>query len=438
MVTNGLTVAITGAHLPRAPSGTAGGVVTNLSTLISGTKITGSMAVPAELKDSLEILVKTGQIYLNLHTAANAGGEVRGQALASQDLYFDGGITTGQVAAPIMTASSGFGAGHGYINRSFDEYRYLFIIEADSLTGTITEAGLYVGALGAAGVLVKTLTVTGGNRIGGKWSKSDATQPLTDDNINSFLYGDVYIKISTAANPSGEIRGQLTRAAREGYLFELNTDQEVPAPTVTKVPNGGGMVSINAARTSAHYMVAWDSLSGPVASAHFHKAVPGVAGGVIFVVPTNNNAAFGYWNAANGFTKENELMFRRDSVYLNIHTDANAGGEVRGNISRGYKISSETVVATAVNNVLSTNNPFQLYPNPVSFNATISMNVETAFEGTIIVTDLTGLQVQVLPFNVSTGDSKVSIETSTLTNGVYLLSINSSNGVIAASKFVKQ
>ncbi|MFT6850904.1 MAG: hypothetical protein ACJATA_001721, partial [Sphingobacteriales bacterium] len=134
MVTNGLTVAITGAHLPRAPSGTAGGVVTNLSTLISGTKITGSMAVPAELKDSLEILVKTGQIYLNLHTAANAGGEVRGQALASQDLYFDGGITTGQVAAPIMTASSGFGAGHGYINRSFDEYRYLFIIEADSLT----------------------------------------------------------------------------------------------------------------------------------------------------------------------------------------------------------------------------------------------------------------------------------------------------------------
>jgi hypothetical protein len=91
VVTNGLTVAITGAHLPRAPSGTAGGVVTNLSTLISGTKITGSMAVPAELKDSLEILVKTGQIYLNLHTAANAGGEVRGQALASQDLYFDGG-----------------------------------------------------------------------------------------------------------------------------------------------------------------------------------------------------------------------------------------------------------------------------------------------------------------------------------------------------------
>ena len=285
---------------------------------------------------------------------------------------------------------------------------------------------------------MKTLTVTNGNRIGGKWSKSDATQPLTNANINSFLYGDVYIKISTTANPSGEIRGQLTRTAREGYVFEINTDQEVPAPTVSKVPNGGGMVSISATRTSAHYMAAWDSLSGPVASAHFHKAVPGVAGGVLFTVPTNNNAAFGYWNAANGFTKANELMFRRDSVYLNIHTDANAGGEVRGDVSRGYKISSETGVSTAVNNVLSANNPFQLYPNPVSFNATISMNVETAFEGTVIVTDLTGRQVQVVPFNVTTGESKVSVETSTLTSGVYLLSINSSNGVIATSKFVKQ
>ena len=446
IVTSGLTGVITGAHLHRAVAGENGGVVMNLSDLIDGTNLIGFLEVPAGLKDSLEAFVRNGEIYVNIHTDSNGAGEVRGQALFSDDLYFDGTLDTAQVSTPQVVASAGIGAGHGYINRSFDEFRYFFVIEDDSLSGPATSAGFYIGGKGSAGTLAKTVMIQDGNKIAGKWSASDAEQPLTDAQILEFLYGNVYLLVNTAGNPNGEIRGQLTRAAREGYVFELDTAQAVPSPTIESNGVGGGMVSIAAKRTSAHYMLAWDSLTGPVTpingadptGLHFHLGVSGEVGDVLYAIEHNNNAAFGYWNAANGFTPGNELQFRRDSVYVNLHTEDNAPGEIRGNVTRNYEISSETGVTTSVNNVLDNNTPFTLYPNPVVSNATLEVNANTAFEGQVIINDMMGRVVDVQNFNATEGINKLNVETSTISEGVYILSIQNNAGVIATTRFVKR
>jgi hypothetical protein len=43
------------------------------------------------------------------------------------------------------------------------------------------------------------------------------------------LEGGYYINVHTLANPNGEIRGQIYKNAREGFVFELNGGQEVPS-----------------------------------------------------------------------------------------------------------------------------------------------------------------------------------------------------------------
>jgi hypothetical protein len=84
---NGLSGPATMAHIhgPATTSAAAGILVTftNLSTSPSGQLATGTITAtdnPGTVSlDSLKTLFRNGNAYINVHTAANPGGEVRGQ-----------------------------------------------------------------------------------------------------------------------------------------------------------------------------------------------------------------------------------------------------------------------------------------------------------------------------------------------------------------------
>jgi hypothetical protein len=83
---SGMTGALTGAHIHGPASTTANASVivpfaTAGATGSSGT-LTGTFASTSSVaisNDSLDVLMRTGNAYVNLHTSANAGGEIRGQ-----------------------------------------------------------------------------------------------------------------------------------------------------------------------------------------------------------------------------------------------------------------------------------------------------------------------------------------------------------------------
>jgi Cu/Zn superoxide dismutase len=83
---SGMTGALTGAHIHGPASTTANASVivpfaTAGATGTSGT-LTGTFASTNNVNisnDSLDVLMRTGNAYVNLHTSANAGGEIRGQ-----------------------------------------------------------------------------------------------------------------------------------------------------------------------------------------------------------------------------------------------------------------------------------------------------------------------------------------------------------------------
>ena len=75
-ITNG-----TAAHAHQAATGVPGPVVLPMTSTTPGVWTT---AANATMTDALLASFMTGGLYCNVHTAANPGGEIRGQLLVSQ------------------------------------------------------------------------------------------------------------------------------------------------------------------------------------------------------------------------------------------------------------------------------------------------------------------------------------------------------------------
>lgn len=79
-----MTSAITASHIHLGNANVAGSVIIGLTTPVNGSTITGSITSSATLGlglsfASLIALIRNGDTYVNVHSANNLGGEIRGQ-----------------------------------------------------------------------------------------------------------------------------------------------------------------------------------------------------------------------------------------------------------------------------------------------------------------------------------------------------------------------
>ena len=83
-VTSAIDSVIAG-HIHRGVADSAGGVIQSLSPTATGIGFTGTVAnggvVPP---DSVLTLMRAGKAYVNIHTKAHTGGEIRGQLVQQQ------------------------------------------------------------------------------------------------------------------------------------------------------------------------------------------------------------------------------------------------------------------------------------------------------------------------------------------------------------------
>ena len=196
------------AHLHRGAEGENGPVAYTLTlapptfggvTEGSFPAASNTFTVTPAFADSL----RNGLVYVNIHSADNPDGELRGQLGTDVDtLPF--ALSGDNEVPPVDTDATGFGT-----------------VTLDgttlSLSGTFMGLGsdylfshIHAGAAGMNGPVAFTLSaMVDGDMRGGSWSPDDNTFELDATFADSVRAGLAYVNVHSADNPNGELRAQI-------------------------------------------------------------------------------------------------------------------------------------------------------------------------------------------------------------------------------------
>ena len=295
----------------------------------------------AALTDSQVNSFDTQGLYFNVHSAANPGGEIRSQIIPSATVFItDKGnpfttnnfsaLMSGDQEVPAVASSA-----TGYSTIALDPVAKTIsgVIVTSGIVGTA--AHIHDGLPGVSGPVVVPLA--GGPTV---WTVPAGTT-LTDAQIARLTAGTYYVNVHSEAAPNGEIRGQLTQQLRFALLAGAN---EVPA--VTTNASGTGVLAVNPTTKLISGFVKTSGITGTVA--HIHEAAAGINGSVI-VPLTETSAGSGVWAVPAGsvLTDSQLVSFNAGNLYYNVHSQANPGGEIRGQIlPASVKIGNATLNGT--------------------------------------------------------------------------------------------
>lgn len=203
---NNLANTVTASHIHEGAVGVAGGVVTNLGSEVvytrTGTTLTATFLNVAHGGTPLKLLQNGA--YINLHSAAFPGGEVRGQLIAQPKRLV--AVLNGAGEGPTST-STAYGAamitydpGTNKISTRLNVYNFTNTLSNSHYhEGAVGVSGPVVHGLGAASAYVKT-----GNSYGLYFN----SQTYLGDPIK-LLNGGAYLNVHSNVSPGGEIRGQV-------------------------------------------------------------------------------------------------------------------------------------------------------------------------------------------------------------------------------------
>jgi len=144
-------------------------------------------------------------------------------------------------------------------------------------------------------------------------------------NTNTLRYGLAGLAVSALL-----ASGSLALAEAVKLKADLKGATEVP-PTDSK-GTGTAAITYDSADKKLTWTVTYSGLSGPATAAHFHgPAEPGKNAGVAVPIP---NQATSPVNGSATLTDAQAADLLAGKYYVNVHTAANPGGEIRGQATK--------------------------------------------------------------------------------------------------------
>jgi plastocyanin len=326
-----LTSVATASHIHGpADESQSTGVMINFASFNGGSygssgNVAGTVALTAT---QLAALVD-GLTYANFHTAANPGGEIRGQIRPQSTAVPFTAHLLGANERPTPVTSPGTGSA-------------IFSLEGDILHFNIRYAGLSGNstashihgpstAAGSAGVMIDLAPYHFGP-YGGTNGTMSGSVLLTATQKSNIVNGFTYVNVHSTVAGGGEIRGHIAPVLMEAWLAGGN---ERPNP-VDSLGTGSGTFTL--VGNSLGFNVTYRNLSGTATAAHIHgPATTSGSAGVLIDFASFNGGSYGASGAVSGST--NLIPANLASVidlmtYANFHTVTNGGGEIRGQITR--------------------------------------------------------------------------------------------------------
>ncbi len=224
------TTGIIFAHLHNAPAGSNGGVVVTLipnqspSPLSNGliavgtidsSMLSGSLAgkTIADLVKELEM----GKIYVNVHTSANRGGELRGQVSmiqANNNKNYDAKLSGANEVPSVLSS----GTGVAKFNFSTDGSAATFHVNVDEISD-VRFAHIHFAKAGVNGGVVYNLRMDKVNGpVSGLYAQGEILPTMFSGQLRggdffilreAFRTGNAYVNVHTDRFPGGELRGQV-------------------------------------------------------------------------------------------------------------------------------------------------------------------------------------------------------------------------------------
>jgi hypothetical protein len=119
-------------------------------------------------------------------------------------------------------------------------------------------------------------------------------------------------------------------AFAEKFKASLNGKSEVP-PNAT-AGTGTADIDYDPASKKLSWKLTYSGLTGPAKAAHFHgPAEPGKNGGVVVAIPGATSSPA---DGSATLTDAQAADLEAGKLYVNVHTEANPGGEIRGQVTK--------------------------------------------------------------------------------------------------------
>jgi CHRD domain len=296
------------AHIHEGPVGVASPVIVPLTKGTGGTWSVpdNTMLTPSQVES-----LKSGNLYVNVHTAANPNGEIRGQI--GRQVFF-ASLTGAQETPPTGSTATGTGV-------------FIFDPATSTMSGTVTTTGvtgiashMHIGAIGTPAAVAIPFT-------GGPANYTMPPTVLTADQVTSLGAGNFYANVHSAANPGGEIRGQVYNPVR---MANLAGAQETPPNASTGT--GSGTLMINPFTRAFSGRMAWSGVNAT--DAHIHNGAPGVPGAIVIRGTVNKGDPGSLLIDSSTPIADNLFVaFMQGNLYYNVHSAAFPSGEIRGQLT---------------------------------------------------------------------------------------------------------
>jgi glucose/arabinose dehydrogenase/plastocyanin len=325
---SGLSGPATAAHIhgPADVSGSAGIQVSLMPYVVGTLGASGAFSGTLVIPDDLKAMMLSGQTYVNIHTAANPSGEIRGQITP---VLMQASLSGLHEVPAVNTSATALGQ---------------FALVGDQLTFAITYGGLSGVATAAhihgpagmgtnAPILISLVPYNGG--AFGSNGVLAGSITLTPGQLTDVIGGLSYVNIHTTGNPGGEIRGQvLPQAVGVPLSASISAAAEVPAPTAT-TGSGFGLFSLEG--ETLRFSITYSNLSSSVIAAQIHgpATTTQTAPVEISLQPLNGGAfgASGQLAGSVAMTPAQRDMLLGGLAYVSLNTSNNPMGEVRGQIA---------------------------------------------------------------------------------------------------------
>ena len=126
--------------------------------------------------------------------------------------------------------------------------------------------------------------------------------------------------------------GCLSVASAASIDFRATLSGKSESPPTTSTGSGDALATLDTATKKLSYTITYIGLSGPATAAHFHgPAAAGANAGV--AVPIGSNPASPTSGSVT-LTDDQIKDLEAGKWYANVHTEANKGGEIRGQLMR--------------------------------------------------------------------------------------------------------